>query len=37
MRSLKLILKSIEAFGFRDDEPSEKELSLYLQFDTQDF
>lgn len=37
MWSLELILKSIEAFGFSEDEQSEKEPSLYLQFDTRNF
>lgn len=37
MWSLELILKSIETFGISEDEQSEKEPSLYLQFDTQNF
>lgn len=37
MWSLELILKSIEAFGIREGEHSEKEPSLYPQFDTQNF
>lgn len=37
MWSLELILKSIETFGISEDEQCEKESSLYLQFDTQNF
>lgn len=35
--ALELILKSIEVFGISEDEHSEKEPSLYLQFNAQNF